>query len=292
MKHKNQGDYRLSIDLTDCNQCGDCSRACSLRVIEMIDNSPVESPRVICNLCGHCVAICPVDAITINGMDMTNFHAMHDPGIKFSQLFQLVRNRKSIRNFLPKPIAPEELDALLDSVRYIPTGANRQRLKYLVITDPDRLTTVARVIAKKFKLLRKLARIPLIKPIVPKDEFLSLLRLVEHWDAWEGGEPGIVEPFLREAPCLIIIHTEKKHMLTLWEGGIASYNLILAAESLGLGMQLSGYTALTASIFKSIKKVAGVPKKDKIVAALILGYPNIEYRKTIDRHPLKITRIE
>jgi len=79
-------------------------------------------------------------------------------------------------------------------------------------------------------------------------------------------------------------------MLTQWEAGIACYNIISTAETLGLGTQLLGYLALTAKAFKSLRKTSMVPKKHKILAALLLGQPDIKYLKTVDRRKLDVKR--
>lgn len=277
--------YNLEINLEKCIKCGDCERACGLKVVELVDDLPIEHPGM-CNSCGHCVAICSVDAIINKSVVMDNFKPIKDHGFTYEQFHNLIRNRKSIRNYKNKPITEEHIKQLIESVRYIPTGANRQELKYIFITDPEQLLNVAKTVAKKFKNLKKLAKI--FKMFVPKMEYRSLLRLNEHWNAFEKAGYQGLDIYLRGAPCLIVIYAKKQHMLSQWDAGIASYNLLTTAETLGMGTQLAGYVALTAKVFKSIKKACKVPKKHKILASLIIGYPDIKYLKTVDRRPLDV----
>ncbi len=288
MKKKIERDYLLNINYGVCDKCGKCARSCSLMVIEMVPEGPRESSRVLCNQCGHCAAICSQEAIKIKGMDPVNFRNTEKHNISFSQFSQLTRNRKSIRDFTKETIPNETLETLIESVKYIPTGANKQDLSYTIITNPQTLKKIGDTIARKYATLLKLSKIPIIKPFVPKYEFLSLQRLNENRMLYIEGKPGVVEPYLREAPCLIVIHSSHKNMLSIWEAGIASYHLILAAETLGLKTQLSGYTALTASLFPSIKKVCGVPKNQKILGAFVMGFGDIEFLKTVDRKPLNV----
>jgi nitroreductase len=257
----------------------------------MIEGIPTEHPDR-CVSCGHCVAICPVDAIVLKEADMSNFKPIQKHGIDYENYFNLVRNRKSIRNFKEESLSEEHIDKLIASVRYIPTGANRQRLKYIMISDKNQILKVSEKIFKKFKFLKKLS-VPL-KPLVKKlfglKEYLGFLRTIDLWNDFKKDGYKGMDVILRNAPCLIIIHARKKHMLLQWEAGIASYNLILAAETLGIGTQLAGYVGLTARVFKSVRKVCNVPKKHKILAAMILGYPDIKYLKTVDRKVLDVTR--
>lgn len=279
--------YFLDIDLGKCTKCGLCEKSCGLKVVEMVNDVPKERSNM-CNSCGHCVAICPLDAIKLKDCDMTNFISMQDHGITYEQYYNLVRNRKSIRNYLDKPLNQDHINKIMDSVRYIPTGANRQHLKYNIVTDPNKLLQIKQSIAKKFIFLKKMAKI--FRPFVPKFEYLSLMRLVEHWNKYEEAGFKGKDPFLQGAPCVIIIYSNKQHMLTQWESGIACYNIISTAETLGIGNQLLGYLALTAKAFKSLRKPSMVPKKHKILAALLLGYSDIKYLKTVDRRELDVKR--
>ena len=48
-----------------------------------------------------------------------------------------IRQRRSIRRFLEKPIPPEIIDQMLEAARLAPSGSNRQPWRFLVITDPE-----------------------------------------------------------------------------------------------------------------------------------------------------------
>lgn len=278
---------QLIIDKEKCNKCGWCEKACGLKIIELKGDYPTENLGM-CNRCGHCVAICPTNAIQIKDVDMNNFLPIQDPGISYEQYYTLVRNRKSIRNYQPKPISEDHIKKIIESVRYVPTGANRQRIKYIIITDPANIQQLKLNLAKKFKTLKKLAKI--FKPFVPKLEYLSLMRIMKHWKVYEQAGFKGFDVFLQNAPCIVVVYAESKNMLTQWEAGIVSYNIIQTAGTLGIGSQLLGYLALSSMIFKSLKKACFVPKKHKIIAALLLGYPDIKYLKTVDRDPLDINR--
>jgi nitroreductase len=240
----------------------------------------------MCGDCGNCVAVCPTDAIINNRMDSSGFEPIKDPHISYEQFHALVRNRRSIRKFRQIPIQPSHLQNLLQTVRYIPTGSNKQELKYLIITDPVRLKTIKTAMAKKFQLVYKLATMIPFKWFVKKDDQRGLKRLV---DLWDGGE----DPYLRDTPCLLIVYSHEMYFgISAWDSGIACYNLDLTAQTLGVGTLQNGFFVTTARLFKSIYKLTGLPKKAHILGALCLGYPVVKFRKTVARKPLDIIKLE
>lgn len=276
----------LVFDYSKCSKCGQCCIACGSHYIQMDEeNKPVLKIPEMCIDCGNCMAICPTGAVVNTRMDPTEFESMQEPKISYDQYLALVRNRRSIRKFRPDPLKQEHLDKLLQSVRYIPTGSNKQGLKYLVIIDPNRLKIIKTAMAKKFNLVKKLATNPPIKWFVSIEERRGLKRMM---DLWNEGE----DFFLRDAPCLLVIYSFEKYFgISGWDAGIACYNMDLAAQTLGVGTINNGFFVSTARIFKSIHKITGLPKKAHILGALSLGYPVLKFRKTVGRKPLDVQKI-
>ena len=123
----------------------------------------------------------------------------------------LTRNRRSVRRYKKEPISNEDLEKILNSVRYAPTGGNSQELEYLIITDPIRLSQIRDEMAKKFRLLKRLLRAfyGLVRLVVGKEQAIqfkvSIRRFMEKYESKNeaGGEE---DPFLRTAPTLMIIY--------------------------------------------------------------------------------------
>ncbi len=55
--------------------------------------------------------------------------------VSLVDLFETMRNRRSIRSYIQKPIPAETLDKLLEAARIAPSAANRQESKFVVVTD-------------------------------------------------------------------------------------------------------------------------------------------------------------
>ncbi len=51
-------------------------------------------------------------------------------------VFEAIKNRRSIRQFTDQPIGKDALEKLLDAARWAPTASNQQRWRFVVVTSP------------------------------------------------------------------------------------------------------------------------------------------------------------
>lgn len=56
--------------------------------------------------------------------------------------------------------------------------------------------------------------------------------------------------------------------------------MALMAESHGLGVFYSGFFTVVANHSKKLRKLLDLKRSDKIVTTLVIGYPNVKYRRT------------
>lgn len=50
-------------------------------------------------------------------------------------LFEAIEKRCSVRTYLSKPVAKEDLDKIIDAARRAPTGRNEQPWEFVIVTD-------------------------------------------------------------------------------------------------------------------------------------------------------------
>ena len=53
------------------------------------------------------------------------------------EVFEAIRTRRSIREYLPKPIEPEKLEKVAEAFRLAPSARNLQNWKLLIVTDKE-----------------------------------------------------------------------------------------------------------------------------------------------------------
>jgi nitroreductase len=169
----------------------------------------------------------------------------------------------------------------MEVARYIPTGSNKQALKYKFINDRELLLQIATAMATKMRIVIRLSESFPVKLFMKKKTKSSAGRLVDLF--FNKG----IDTFLRGAPCLLIIYTEEKYFrIPQWDAGIASNTIDLAAQTLGIGTVMNGFFAELVNRFRSIKKLAGLKSRQIVLAAICLGYPTVRYKKTVYRRPL------
>lgn len=79
---------------------------------------------------------------------------------------------------------------------------------------------------------------------------------------------AFLNAFVKEAPLVIVIYSEKTHHFVKTDCGLCAQNMMLEAHALGIGSCYIG-----AFREKSIKKILGLSEKEKILGIITFGYP-------------------
>jgi len=152
----------------------------------------------------------------------------------------LVRHRKSIRNFLDTPVEKDKIMMCLEAARLAPSASNSQPWKFIVVDDRD------------------------VKNRLCDSAFSGIY---------------MINSFCKTAPVIVAVVSEKSKFLARIGGmfrgtqfylidiGIACEHFVLQAEDLGLGTCWIGWFNE-----KAVKSILGVPQNKKIDILIALGY--------------------
>jgi len=66
---------------------------------------------------------------------------------------------------------------------------------------------------------------------------------------------------------------------------------MLAAQSLGLGSTVIGLVPPVVDRSKTLRERYGIPKENKAITSLVVGYPKYRFRKSIQRKLAGIRRM-
>ncbi len=167
--------------------------------------------------------------------------------------YEVVRTRRSIRQYKPDPVPQEILDRIFEAVRLSPSGQNRQPWKFVVVNDQELKIKIKDACGKN--------------QAVPR----SFNYLVE-------------APLIFVACGLKTVGNRGKYMGNLGmlvDVSIACTHLILAARAEGLG------TCWVGNFDNSeVKKALALPEEVNVVAITPLGYPKENFREPGERKPL------
>jgi len=174
-------------------------------------------------------------------------------------LFDAIRNRRSIRRYTDKPVENDKLAAVLEAVRQAPSWANMQCWRMVVVRD------------KTVK------------------EKISDLSYVESYFAPKGYKANPSKKALAEAPVIIVLCAEPQQSGAIWgqnyylvDAGIASQNLMLAAYGQGLGTVFVGvYDEV------KVKGILNIPQNVRVIGLFPLGYPATEQKDGPPRKPMQ-----
>ena len=76
-----------------------------------------------------------------------------------------------------------------------------------------------------------------------------------------------------------------------FNGGLASSNMELMTDALGLGTFFSGFIQIASKDNKEILDLLGINDGNQIVSCLVIGYPNVKYKRTVPRKEASINWI-
>lgn len=251
--------HQIKINENRCVGCSLCQNDCPANNILMLDHKAVIRKQD-CVECGHCVAICPNHAISMTGYDEPPYDIEKQTHLDPQQLLHAIQSRRSIRQFKKQPISRNIIEQILEAGRYTPTAKNAQDVTYLILEkDIEKYEIIGINFFKKL--------MPIARYVYPSARNTT----IDH------------HFLFKQAPVVIMILSKNKI-----NGSLAAANMALMAEANGLGVLYSGFTAIAVNHSRSFRKALHLTKRDHVVTALILGYPNVRYHRTAQKETAEV----
>jgi len=259
-------EINVVVDHEKCSGCGSCLTDCLRRVFEIQDGKAVVT-RSHCLKCGHCLAICPANAVTLTGYNDEIFET--DGASVFlneNELMTHLRFRRSVRQYKDTPVEKEKLEKIIEAGRITPTASNAQNVRYIVLQN-EREAIEDEVLAM-YKTQSDLYEAFAARIKVPVEVFLK----------------GVKRGFLfHKAPTVILVVSQSEINACL-----AAMNMELMAEALGLGTLYVGLFTRPANGNKPLRERLGIAEDESIAACLALGYPNVQYLRSVPRKKAEV----
>ena len=180
--------------------------------------------------------------------------------MEYEDLIGLIRNRRTIRKFKPKPIPQDYIDKVIDAARWAPSAANTQPWEFVIVKNSEMKKELGIAVSGTAELRVK-GKIP-------------------------------VQPYFVEASVLLVVCGDPRLMEACPTGDVreelftsslaaAIQNMLLAATALGLGGSVWGTVGPLAGI--RIKDLLNIPQVFKVRAIVPLGFPAIHPKPTFRR---------
>lgn len=185
-----------------------------------------------------------------------------------NQTIETILNRRSVRVYSEDRIKQEDLDLILQAGCYAPSGCNMQPWHFTVVQNKEILKTLNEETKKE--LLKN------------DNEYFQKFAQNEKYDIFYN------------SPAVIVISGEKKALVPETDCAAATENMILAAESLGIG---TCWIGLITFLFRSNRaeeflKMIQIPEGYEPYYAISLGYKKIQNPKPPQRRENTVTYIK
>ncbi len=159
-------------------------------------------------------------------------------------LLEVIKKRRTIRAYKTTPVDQKTLDTILESGRLAPSWGNTQTWRWIVVQDKNLKNQIAESVLRTGNRGTDAVK---TAPIV----IAACAEL--NRAGFRDGQPS----------------TNKEGYWYMFDAGLALENMVLTAESFGLGtLFIGGMDA------KKAGSLLGVPEGYAVVILMVLGYPD------------------
>lgn len=293
----------ISIDKSTCVACGICSDVCPRHIPEVVTENGKKSLQIsaerdsLCMTCGHCMAVCPNSAITVDAFTDRPFEPVTPGSIDPADFLQLIRQRRSIRNYKDKPVPRHILEQILQCAAHSPTGDSRGTNGVMVIDDREKLETLSKLLYAAYESLDKALQNPIGRFFVKRNAgarmFKTLQEFVMPGMKWylKWYREGRSNEILRNCPVLVLFHSSVDAPMAAENCLLAAFHAVLATTVHGLGSCFNDLIPPMCNREKAIRSLLALPAGHEVYAGLTLGYPKYEFVRTIPRQLADVSYI-
>lgn len=258
----------ITINQEVCIGCGKCVSDCFPREIKLVDKK-AQTRGKRCIECGHCIAVCPVNAITLEGYDMDEVLEAKEHNVNLDPETYLnhMKFRRSIRKFKDTAVSKEEIETILDAGRFSPTGGNMQNVSYTVIMNE--IDSVKDKIFEELKAMGEAAK-KSGNPI----SWYSVLWIKMYEEYKKAG----TDRLFFQAPAVIVVSSDSPQ-----SGCLAAAHMETMIYSMGLGMLYSGFSQRAINHSAELREYLQIKEGYEVQTVLIIGHPDVSYVRTVPR---------
>ena len=197
----------------------------------------------------------------------------------------IVHDRRSIRGYQQKPVPRELIEEIIDLAKRAPSSMNTQPWHFHVITG-EPLERIRKGNTEKMMsgsaVDREIKMNHGYEGPHRERQIEIAVQLFEAMGIARDDKPKRLDWVMRgfrqfDAPVSIVITVDKAladDTIAHFDCGAATYGLVLAAWSKGLGSVINGQGIMQSSV---VRENANIPEDEVIMTCVAMGYPSDEF---------------
>ncbi len=283
---------QISFNRDACLKCGICGEVCPNKIIcKNSGGMTVFEDRIqLCFKCGQCMSVCPASAISVSGLSYEeDFCVIPENGGYEKSFFDMILSRRSVRNYKDKPVPKEMLERIIDSLSYAPIAFPPVKTEVIVVQNPNDIKRALSYFIELYDYLYQTFQNPIKKFFIKMNvgdkkykqmhnHLIPLLKV-----RLPGLKNGTEDTITRNAPAMLLFHTDKRGEDIEADLYIAATYCIIAAHAMGLGATMMDIIPPAINKKKELREIFRVPDGNEVIASIILGFPKYNYLRGITR---------
>lgn len=264
----------------NCVKCKRCVAVCPVMIVEMGEEYPfiAEVNNRKCILCGHCVSVCPKAALDHELVPLAaQEEIMNSVKLATKESEQLLRSVRSVRNYKTQTVEPQVIERIVDMGRYAPTARNTQGVEFIAVMNREKVLQLASMVIEWME------------------------ESITAGEAWSRPYRGLViyqkkkgiDMIFRGAPQLILAMVPANHPYGEDNARMATVYSRIQATAEGVGTCWAGFFEMYAkSCPQELAAFLGISPELRVGAAIMVGYASFEYKRVVERKPLRLTFVD
>lgn len=189
---------------------------------------------------------------------------------KKDAFFQVVADRRSIRDYTDGQLTEDEIKIILESARLAPSGENAQPWRFIVVKDEEKKKFLAQI--SKNGSGRRFTGEYLSKQM--QQRFETLQDEEKKRAAFKKLTSGEVSAFVDKAHIILIVIGKKDVWDTPYDCSASIENILLAVTSLDLGACWVIAPCIDVRDELKLKAYFDIPDEYKVISIIPIGRPS------------------
>lgn len=240
-----------------CVGCGACVKDCPVGALKLEAGRAAVRKTDVCINCLHCVAVCPTSALTMNGVGAAN--CANEASLpNAEEVKNLIRQRRSIRQYAAEDLPRAEIDELVSVINYAPTGCNARSTGFLVLDSQEKVAKLkddlVALLKSRFATLPEFLRGPVLACI----------------------KNPAADPFFRHAPHILVAYAKEGAVTPLEDCVAACAYFDVLAKGCGIGSTWCGFLKMIVDAVPEAIDLLPLPR-GTCFYAMLFGKADVTY---------------